>query len=42
MVIWKECEDEIDDIRGGNDQGTVHTVRECGWLKLFMVPSMRE
>ena len=41
MVMWKEHEHEIDDIRGENDQGTINALHECGLLKFFKVPSMR-
>ena len=41
MVVCKVHEHEIDDIRGENDQGTVHALHERGLLKLFKVPSMR-
>ena len=41
MVIWKEREHELNDIRGGNDAGTVAALRGLGLLKFFNVPSMR-
>ena len=41
MVIWKEREHDLDDIRGGNDVGTVASLCGCGLLKFFNVPSMR-
>ena len=41
IVIWKEREHELDDIRGGNDTGTVAALHGCGLLKFFNVPSMR-
>ena len=40
-MIWKEKEDEINDIRGGNDVGTVVSLQGCELLKIFNVPSMR-
>ena len=27
MVVWKECEHELDDIHGVNDHGTVNNLR---------------
>ena len=41
MVVWKEREHELDDIREVNDARTVAALRGCGLLKLFNVPSMR-
>ena len=41
MVVWKEHEHELDEIHGSNDHGTMASIRECGFLKLFKVPSMR-
>ena len=41
MVIWKERENDIDEIRGGNDAGTVAALHGCKLLKFFNVPSMR-
>ena len=41
MVMWKEHEHELDEIRGSNDHGTMASIRECGFLKLFKVSSMR-
>ena len=41
MVILKSREHELDDLRGGNDVGTVPVLCGCGLLKLFNVPSMR-
>ena len=41
MVIWKEREHDIDDIRGETDVETVASLRGYGLLKLFNVPSMR-
>ena len=42
MVVWKERKHDLDDITGENYQGTVHSLRECGLLKIFKVPSMRQ
>ena len=33
MVVWKEMEHELDDIRGANDQGTISALRERIVLK---------
>ena len=41
MVIWKEREHDIGDIRGANDVGTVAALCRSGLLKSFNVPSMR-
>ena len=41
LVVWKECERELDDIRGENDPGTMNSLREYGLIKFFKVPSMR-
>ena len=41
MVVRKERQRELDDIRGVNDQGTMNDLHECGLLKFFKVPSMR-
>ena len=41
MVIWKEREHELDDIRDVNDDGNLVALRGWGILKFFNVPSMR-
>ena len=41
MVIWKETEHDIDEIRAGNDVGTVVSLCGYGLLKLFNIPNMR-
>ena len=41
MVVWKEHEHEMDDIRGENYQGIMNSLHEFGLLKFFKMPSMR-
>ena len=41
IVVWKEQEHELDEIRGASDQVTVNALHEYGILKLFKVPIMR-
>ena len=41
MVVWKEREHELDDIRGENDAATIVALHGCGLIKLFNVPNMR-
>ena len=42
MVIWKQHEHEIDDVQAANDPVTVRSLRECGMLKYFRVPEIKE
>ena len=42
MVIWKECELELDDPQVVNDPMTVRALRECGVLKYLWFPRMRD
>ena len=41
MVVWKEREHDIDDIRGETDAETIASLCGYGLLKLLNVPSMR-
>ena len=39
--MWKEIEHELDDIRVGNDAGTLVALHGSRILKFFNIPSMR-
>ena len=40
MVVWKERQHEDDDSRASEDVGSIVSLRGCGLLKFFHVPSM--
>ena len=41
MVVWKERQHEDYDVRVGAYAGYIVSLRGCGLLKFFHVPSMR-
>ena len=41
MVIWKECEHEMEDFQAISDLSTIEALLNCGLLKYFRVPGMK-
>ena len=42
MVIWKEREHEVPNAQVVNDPTTIEALRNCGLLKYFWIPGMKE